>query len=213
MTAGGEARTADVFVVDDDASIRESLRFMLEGAGHRVECYASGRAFLAAHKETGRGCVVTDVRMPDMSGLELQAELRRRGSPLVVIVMTGNADVPMAVQAMKAGAAEFVEKPFDGDAMLEAIARALAHAPTGAAAPAAAPEGAERLQRLTPRERDLLEPLVQGQPHKVIAHALGISPRTVEVHRARIMQKLGARNHADLIRVLLAQGYGSANKG
>ncbi len=211
MTAAAEP--VAVFVVDDDASMRDSLRFMLEGAGHRVETFDSGRAFLAGAAVDRPGCVVTDVRMPEMSGIELQAELKRRGSPLKIIVMTGNADVPMAVRAMKAGAADFIEKPFETEAMLDAVARAIAPPPRSQPPAAGAPEVAARLQRLTARERDLLEPLVQGRPHKVIAHALGISPRTVEVHRARIMQKLEARNHADLIRLLLDQGYGGTDKG
>lgn len=206
------AEPVAVFVVDDDASMRDSLRFMLEGAGHRVQTFDSGRAFLAGAAVDRPGCVVTDVRMPEMSGIELQAELKRRGSPLKIIVITGNADVPMAVLAMKAGAADFIEKPFETEAMLDAIARAIAPPPTPAPAAGSA-EVAARLDRLTPRERDLLEPLVRGQPHKVIAHALGISPRTVEVHRSRIMQKLEARNHADLIRLLLDQGFGGADKG
>jgi two-component system response regulator FixJ len=195
-----------IFVVDDDPGMRESLRFLLEGERYRVETYASARAFIEAGGPSRNGCIVADVRMPDMTGLELQAHLLKSGSAMPIILMTGEADVPMAVQAMKAGAIDFLEKPFADDAMLGSVRRALAQlAATGTGEPVAAAKAA-LLDRLTPRERDVLDHLVLGNPHKVIAHELGISPRTVEVHRAHIMQKLEARNHAHLIRMMLARG-------
>ncbi|MBL8662021.1 MAG: response regulator [Candidatus Odyssella sp.] len=206
---------ARVFVVDDDQSMRESLRFLLEAAGFAVETFASARAFLDAGGAAKSGCLVADVRMPEMNGLALQEKLAADGSRLPVILMTGHADVPMAVSAMRAGAADFIEKPFADEALIASIRRALARAPERErpAAPAAVPaEVAERMARLTPREREVLDHLVRGSQHKVIAHELGISPRTIEVHRAHIMQKMEARNLAHLVRLVLS-GDDEAGKG
>jgi two-component system response regulator FixJ len=154
---------------------------------------------------------VADVRMPEMNGLELQQHLAAEGSRLSVILMTGHADVPMAVGAMRAGAFDFIEKPFADDALLGSVHRALAKARAREGAmPAAAPaEVARRIAALTPREREVLDHLVRGSPHKVIAHALKISPRTIEVHRARIMQKMEARNLAHLVQLMLTGGPGA----
>jgi two-component system response regulator FixJ len=152
--------------------------------------------------------------MPEMNGLELQQELAKRGSPLAVILMTGHGDVPMAVNAMRAGAFDFIEKPFADDALLGSVRRALEQAkargrrPVGS--PAESTEVARRLASLTPREREVLDHLVRGSPHKVIAYELKISPRTIEVHRARIMQKMEARNLAELVRLMLTGGEGPA---
>jgi two-component system response regulator FixJ len=154
--------------------------------------------------------------MPDMNGLELQQHLAKLGSPLAVILMTGHADVPMAVNAMRAGAFDFLEKPFADDALTGSVRRALAHAQAQgrarAARPADAADVARRLELLTPREREVLDHLVLGSPHKVIAHALEISPRTVEVHRARIMQKMAARNLAHLVQLMLTGGQGAGGR-
>ncbi|MCW5772985.1 MAG: response regulator [Rhodospirillaceae bacterium] len=199
-----------VFVVDDDAGMRDSLRFLFEAEELPAEFFASAKAFLAAGAAGRIGCLLADVRMPDMTGLELQEELKRLNSPLSVILMTGHADVPMAVNAMRAGAFDFIEKPFADAALLASVRRALEQArarPLPAPATSAQSAAvASRLGQLTPREREVLNHLVHGSPHKVIAHALGISPRTVEVHRARIMSKLEARNLAHLVEMMLTSG-------
>lgn len=203
-------QNAKVYVVDDDPGMRESLRFLLDAEGIDAEIYASARDFLAAGGARHSGCLVADVRMPDMTGIELQEELARLKSQLAVILMTGHADVPMAVKAMRAGAFDFLEKPFADNALVESLRRALAQAgaqpPRPATDPAKAAAMSARLAELTPREREVLDHLVLGSPHKVIAHALGISPRTIEVHRARIMQKLEARNLAHLVEMMLTGG-------
>lgn len=205
---------ARVFVVDDDRSMRESLCFLLESAGFAVETFASARDFLGAGGAGKTGCLVADVRMPEMNGLELQEKLAAEGSRLPVILMTGHADVPMAVGAMRAGAADFIEKPFADEALIAGIRRALAKAPERerAAAPAVPADVARRVARLTPREREVLDHLVRGSQHKVIAHELKISPRTIEVHRARIMQKMEARNLAHLVQLMIT-GPQRAGKG
>jgi two-component system, LuxR family, response regulator FixJ len=203
---------ARVFVVDDDQGMRESLRFLLEAAGFAVETYASARAFLEAGGAGKSGCLVTDVRMPEMNGLELQEKLAAEGSRLSVILMTGHADVAMAVGAMRAGAFDFIEKPFADEALLGSIGRALEKARARPAPSAVPAEVARRLATLTPREREVLDHLVRGSQHKVIAHALKISPRTIEVHRARIMQKMEARNLAHLVQIMLTGGPGVGNR-
>jgi two-component system response regulator FixJ len=203
---------ARLFVVDDDQGMRESLRFLLESAGFAVETYASARAFLEAGGAGRSGCLVADVRMPEMNGLELQEKLAAVGSRLSVILMTGHADVPMAVGAMRAGAVDFIEKPFADEALLDSIGRALEKARARPVASAVAAEVAPRLATLTPREREVLDHLVRGSPHKVIAHALKISPRTIEVHRARIMRKMEARNLAHLVQIMLTGGAGPAGR-
>jgi two-component system response regulator FixJ len=201
---------ASIFIVDDDAGMRDSLRFLFEARRMAVEVYASAREFLAAGGARKSGCLVVDVRMPDMTGLELQEELARLRSPLAVILMTGHADVPMAVRAMRAGAFDFLEKPLDDEALFRSVDRALSQrrdaAPQLRVDPQKAAAVAARLALLTPREREVLDHLVRGSPHKVIAHALDISPRTIEVHRARIMQKLEARNLAHLVEMMLTSG-------
>jgi two-component system response regulator FixJ len=205
---------ARIFVVDDDPGMRDSMRFLLESAGFAVDTFASARTFLAAGGVGKSGCLVTDVRMPEMNGLELQQHLAAEGSRLPVILMTGHADVPMAVSAMRAGAFDFIEKPFADEALLDSIRRALekARAREQAMPPAAAADVARRIAALTPREREVLDHLVRGSPHKVIAHALNISPRTIEVHRARIMQKMEARNLAHLVQIMLTGGPGAAGR-
>ena len=192
-----------VFVVDDDASVRKSLRALLESANYRVLDFESAVDFLAAD-ETRGSCVIADIRMPRMSGLEMQDELARRGSKLPVIIMTGHGDVPLAVRAMKAGAVDFIEKPFDDELMLSSIEKAMAIGRRERNSTAEASAANELISQLTLRELEVLEQLVAGRSNKLAAHELGISPRTVEIHRARIMDKLRARSLSDLVRTAIA---------
>ncbi|MDB5734367.1 MAG: response regulator receiver protein [Alphaproteobacteria bacterium] len=194
-----------VFVVDDDADIRDSMMMLLEGAGFKVRTFASARQFMA-DADPKLGCVVADIRMPDMSGLELQEEIARRHSGLPVIIITGHGDVPLAVRAMKAGAIDFIEKPFDDEKMIDSIRRALAAGLKARSESADTRAATDRLALLTPRERDVLDKLVQGRSNKIVAFELGISPRTVEIHRAHIMDKMDASSLSDLVRVVLAAG-------
>ncbi len=196
-----------VHIVDDDDAVRDSLSVLLGAAGFNVATYPSADAFLMTAPQSA-GCVVIDVRMPGMGGLELQEELARRGRRIPVIVMTGHADVPLAVKAMKAGAVDFVEKPFEEQAMLTAIGRAFSLGLETARAEAEGNEIGGRLAQLTPREREVLEALVAGKPNKIIAYDLSISPRTVEIHRARVMEKMEARTLSDLVRMALSVGLG-----
>jgi two-component system response regulator FixJ len=189
-----------VFVVDDDDAVRDSLQLLLESAGMTVEAFASPLEFLKSSAPGRPGCLLIDVRMPEMSGIEVQENLAAANRQLPVIVMTGHADVPLAVRAMKAGAVDFIEKPFDDEVIIETVRRALE------LRPAANPEIAQRLASLTPREREVLEGLVAGRANKVIAFDLDISARTVEIYRANMMTKTGARNMAELMRIALAAG-------
>jgi two-component system, LuxR family, response regulator FixJ len=196
-----------IFIVDDDEAIRDSLRLLLQTAGFgNVIAYASAREFLAQAAPAMGECLLLDVRMPDMDGLELQQELNRRGVRLPVVIMTGHADVPIAVRAMKAGASDFIEKPFSDDLLLDCVRRALQHAAEASRESAAAEETKRRLESLTPRERQVLDGMVTGRPNKLIAFDLGISPRTVEIHRARVMEKMQARSLSALVRMALAAG-------
>jgi len=192
-----------VFVVDDDAGIRDSMRLLLEVAGFKVRCFSSARHFLADDRPK-LGCLIADVRMPDMSGLELQVEVTRRHIDLPVIIITGHGDVPLAVQAMKAGAIDFLEKPFDEDVMLNSVRRAIEIGSQARNRAAESKLAKDLLCSLTPRERSVLDRLVQGRPNKIVAHELGISPRTVEIHRAHIMTKMEASSLSDLVRLVLA---------
>jgi len=197
---------AAVFIVDDDDGLRDSLRALLESAGFRVEDFSRAAAFLDFHKASHEGCLIADVRMPDMDGLALQEELVRRKISLPIIIMTGNADVPLAVRAMRAGAVDFIEKPFDDEVFIASVNRALEIGRETRGQATLSQASRERVEGLTPRERDVLELLVAGHPNKVIAFKLGISPRTVEVHRGRLMEKMQARGLSDLVRVALAAG-------
>jgi two-component system, LuxR family, response regulator FixJ len=194
-----------IHVVDDDAAIRDSLRILLESSGLAVRTYPGARLFLAEAGE-GPGCVLTDVRMPDMDGLELQRHLNERGFRLPVIVMTGQGDIPIAVRAMKAGAVDFLEKPFTDEDLLGAVHRALAESERREAIEQRAEEAHRRLAALTAREREVLDLLVSGLSTKAIANALGASPRTIEVHRARVFEKLQARSLPELVRLTIAAG-------
>ncbi|MGY0835124.1 response regulator transcription factor [Azospirillum argentinense] len=207
-----------VFVLDDDEAVRDSVVILLECEGFRVESFESPLAFLESDAPSRPGCLLVDVRMPQMSGLDVQERLVQEGRALPVIVMTGHADVPLAVRAMKAGAIDFVEKPFDEQALIGSVKAALARAVPPAApqaaqaptpppaAPAVSPEVLERLSSLTPRERDVLQWLVEGKSNKVIAFELSISPRTVEIHRARVMEKMRADSLPSLVRMALSAG-------
>jgi two-component system response regulator FixJ len=192
-----------VFVVDDDAGIRDSIRLLLETAGFRVKPFALAAQFLA-DMEPKLGCLVSDIRMPDMNGLELQEEIVRRHLGLPVIFITGHGDVPLAVRAMKAGAIDFLEKPFDDTQLIGSIKRAMEVGVKNRSRAAEAQAAAGILALLTPRERGVLDKLVMGRSNKVVAYELGISPRTVEIHRARIMDKMNASSLSDLVRVVLA---------
>ena len=195
--------TGTVFVIDDDEAVRESLRLLLETSGYKVATYSSGRAFFATLPATALGCVLVDVRMPEMGGFEVQQELQRRGIGLPVIVMTGHGDVPLAVRAMKAGATDFIEKPFSDELICSTIERALKLDQASQDERATIAKTRERAAQLTPREREVLEHLVAGHPNKVIAHKMSISPRTVEIHRARVMEKMQARSLSELVRMSL----------
>ena len=196
------ART--IFVVDDDAAVRDSLKILLTAAGYEPELYASARAFLERSDAGHAGCLLADVRMPDMDGLELQEELTKRGSKLPVIIMTGHGDVPLAVRAMKAGAVDFLEKPFSRTQLVAGLDKAFQRLETDSKTSAQSEDALARMAKLTERERDVFDLLVAGDQSKVIGQKLGISPRTVQVHRGRIMHKLKVESLQDLVRVAMA---------
>jgi two-component system response regulator FixJ len=189
-----------VHVVDDDAAIRRSLERLLDAAGFRAMSYETPMAFLASAPGLSSGCVLLDVRMPGMDGLTLQARLAKLDNHLPVVVMTGQGDVQTAVRAMKAGAVDFIEKPYDDEVLVKTIELALS-LPRQSDRNREAAEAAQRVAALSPRERQVLDSLVAGRPNKVIAYDLGISARTVEVHRARMMERLGVRQFAEAIRL------------
>ncbi len=197
-------RLPTVFVVDDDAAARGSLRMLLKSLGlHAVAC-DSGAAFLAAYDPEQPGCLLLDVRMPGMSGPELQQQLNARGAILPVIFITGHGDVAMAVEAMRHGASDFLQKPFRDQELLDRVQRALKRDAAHRAELARLHEIRDRLESLTPREREVLALLSRGSPNKVMAHELGISQRTIEIHRARIMEKMNAPSLAQLVRMTAA---------
>jgi len=195
-----------IFVVDDDAAVCDSLKALLESDGLAAEVYDSGQAFLDAHDTDRGGCLLLDVQMPDMSGLELQQKLADNGSTLPVIIITGYGDVPIAVKALKAGAVDFIEKPFTDDVILGGVRRALELGERNRREQASVEEAKAGITLLTTREHEVFEHLVVGRLNKQIAYDLGISARTVEVHRARVMEKMGAHNLAHLVRMALALG-------
>lgn len=196
---------AVVHVIDDDEAIRESLAFLLESAQIDVRTYESANAFLAGLPRE-HGCVVTDIRMPGVSGIDLLRQLKTMGVALPVIVITGHADVPLAVEAMKSGAIDFIEKPFDDEAFLSTIRSALRQHEKDARREAELSEIHNRLAALSGRERQVLEGLVAGYPNKTIAFDLGISARTVEIYRANVMTKMQATSLSDLVRMALVAG-------
>ena len=195
-----------VQVVDDDESARESLAFLLEAADFTVVSHASALALLDALPLDGAGCVITDMRMPDMTGLELVRALNARGARVPILMITGHGDIPLAVEAMRAGVVDFIEKPFGEARILDALARALEAGPRPAAPHASDEETLvrQRLDTLSERERQVLDGVVDGHPNKVIARDLGISPRTVEIYRAKLMAKMHADNLAALVRMTLS---------
>jgi two-component system, LuxR family, response regulator FixJ len=191
-----------IHVLEDDAAMRDSLVELLEDGGYKVRTYASASELLARGDVIEPGCIVSDVRMPGIDGLTLLRRLRTGGSTMPLLLITGHGDVSMAVAAMKAGAADFLEKPFEADSLLEAIGTALRHSPSSKVNEAELAR--QRLQKLTSREHEVLEQLVNGGSNKEIAARLGISPRTVEFHRAHVMEKMEARGLPELVRVWLA---------
>jgi len=195
-----------VYVIDDDDAARESLEFLLRSANLVVKTYDSGTAFLHSLSQIAYGCIITDVRMPGLSGIELLRHLKDSDLKLPVIVITGHGDVPIAVEAMKLGAVDFFEKPFDGDKIIEAVQSALSDWQKDADRETERREVQDRLATLTPREREVLRALVAGNPNKVIAYDLGISPRTVEIYRANVMTKMKARSLSELVRLVLHAG-------
>ncbi|HEX3350678.1 MAG TPA: response regulator FixJ [Acetobacteraceae bacterium] len=196
-----------VHVVDDDEAVRRSLALLLVSFGYATATYESAEAFLGAIGRAKPGCLIVDIRMSGMDGLELQEDLQRRRFPMPVIVVTGHGDVGLAVRAMKAGAVDFVEKPYSDDDLLRAVTTALARFEDGRQQKLQVDAALARIAVLTPRERDVLKLLIDGRPNKVIAHELGISPRTVEIHRANVMEKLACRSLADAVRLALAAGF------
>jgi two-component system, LuxR family, response regulator FixJ len=195
-----------VHIVDDDLAVRQALAFLLATDGLAVRVHESASAFLAAVAEP-TGCIVTDVRMPEIDGIEFLRRLRQRGTMPPVIVMTGHADVPLAVAAMKEGARDFIEKPFDDEVLLASVRSALEQAERGANRAAAYTTVRARLDVLSERERQVLDGLVAGKANKVIGLELGISPRTVEVYRANVMSKLQAGSLSELVRMALIAGH------
>lgn len=193
-----------VFVVDDDDGMRRALATLIRTVGYPAETFSRAQEFLATYKEDRPGCLLLDVRMPEMSGLELQQQLSRNGSMLPVIFMTGHGDVPMAVQAMKEGAFDFLQKPFRDQDLVDCLNRALKLDAENRASLEKHADIRRRFDTLTPRESEVLEMLVDGRANKVIAIDLGLSERTVEIHRANVMEKMGVRSVAHLVRMKLA---------
>lgn len=201
-----EAAHKKVFVVDDDDAVRDSLEALLMVCGYDPEVFPTGVAFLDGCEDHGAGCVLLDIRMPGMDGMEVQAQLSVRRPDLPVIMITGHGDVTMAVRAMKAGAVDFIEKPIREETLLESIEAALQMAREAGRQQTVGADARGRIERLTPREREVMEMLVIGRPNKIIAQALDCSPRTVEIHRARVMEKMSARSIPHLVRLALAAG-------
>ena len=198
-----------VFVVDDDQAVRESLALLVQSVGIEAETFASAREFLDTYRPDQRGCLITDIRMPGMSGLELQEQLSSDGVRIPVIVLTGHGDVPAAVRALKGGAVDFVEKPFNPQALLDLVQQAIAKDAEIRELADQEAAVAERMSLLTPREHEVMTLVVAGKANKVIAIELSISERTVELHRGRIMKKMQARSLAELMRALLPQNHGA----
>jgi two-component system, LuxR family, response regulator FixJ len=195
-----------IHVIDDDAAMRDSLAFLLDVNGYQPQVYESAAAFLGGANLAALNCVVSDIRMSGMNGIELVKKLKGEGASCPVILITGHGDVALAVESMKAGAADFIEKPFDDAALLGAIRDALGANSADKGRNSSKAEAEARLAELSPREKDVLQGLVAGKINKVIAHDLSISPRTVEVYRANLMAKTGARSMSELMRIALAAG-------
>lgn len=196
-------KPATVFVVDDDEAVRTSLRLLLKSVGLPVETLASAQEFLDQFDPHRAGCLVLDIRMPGMSGLELQQQLNDRHSIMPIVFITGHGDVPMAVEAMQAGAVDFIQKPFRDQDLIDRINRALEKDRDMRSALRERDEIRRRMSQLTPREREVLELVTRGKANKVIAGDLNVSQRTVEIHRARVMEKMGANSLAHLVRMVI----------
>jgi two-component system, LuxR family, response regulator FixJ len=190
-----------VYVVDDDEAIRRSISFLLKTSGYAVKAYASGAEFLAEAGRLERGCILLDVRMPDIDGMEVQQRLRETGILLPVIIMTGHGDIDMAVRAMKGGASDFIEKPFEKALLFDALESARQRLDLDVLSDRRCEDARARLNILTAREREVLKGMVDGLPNKTIAYDLGISPRTVEIHRANLMQKLQVQSLSEALRI------------
>ena len=216
LGAGGAkcmASHPEIFIVDDDAGIRDFVRVLLEFAGFsRIKSFESSRRFLDDAALHDGDCVLLDLRMPDFDGLAVQKELNRRGNRVSIIVMTAHAEVPIAVKAMQAGAADFIEKPFSNEVLLSSVHRALAGAEKSELGLKQSDDILRRLESLTTREREVFGRLVQGWPNKVVAYDLKISQRTVEMHRAHVMEKMQAKNLASLVRMTLDAGGSGWNR-
>jgi two-component system, LuxR family, response regulator FixJ len=194
---------ATVMVVDDDAGIRNAMRTLLKSVGLNSTLFASAQEFLNSYQPSQSGCLVLDIRMPGMSGLELQQQLNMRGAVIPVIFMSGHADIPMAVEAMQHGAFDFLQKPFRDQDLLDRIQRAIVKDRELRKSLGEHERIRTHLDSLTPREREVLDLMAQGKQNKVIAQALNVSPRTIEIHRARVMEKMNAHSVAELVRMML----------
>lgn len=193
---------ATVFIVDDDPAVRNSMSWLLESVDLPVQVYASAQEFLDSYDANLPGCLVLDIRLPGMSGLELQTELHNRNIQIPIIIVTGHAEVPIAVRAMKEGAVDFIEKPFSDQVLLDCIRRALQRDTASRVNESRREEIAQRVRTLTPRETEVMEKVVEGNSNKMIAAQLGVSRKTVEAHRAGVMKKMGAQSVADLVRMV-----------
>jgi FixJ family two-component response regulator len=199
-----------VLVVDDDGGVRNAMRALLKSVGLNSSLYSSAQEFLSAFDPQQPGCLLLDIRMPGMSGMDLQQELNLRGAVIPVIFMSGHADIPMAVEAMQHGAFDFLQKPFRDQDLLDRIQRAIAQDAERRLALGEQARIRSHLGTLTDREREVLDLLTQGKQNKVIAQELGVSPRTIEIHRARVMEKMSAQSVAELVRMMLDLGHGIA---
>lgn len=195
---------ATVFVVDDDQAMRNSLKWLIESVGVQVESFSSADEFLAQYQVGRAGCLVLDVRMPGMSGLDLQEYLVANNIHIPVVIITGHGDVPMAVRAMKGGVIDFIEKPFNDEVLLDAIRRAMVYEEQQRSHHSEHLQIQERLAHLTPREHEVMEMVTEGKSNKEIANSLGVSAKTIEAHRARVMEKMQAGSLAELVRMVLA---------
>lgn len=203
MAAAALNQDATVFVVDDDDAVRESLAFLMKSIGLKAESFPSAQAFLDSYNPARAGCLVLDIRMPGMSGLELQEKLIQMGSILPIIFITGHGDVPMAVKAIKAGAADFVQKPFRDQELIDRIREVLEEDSHARAEKLQRTEILRRMETLTEREREVMGQVVDGKANKVVAIDLNVSQRTVEIHRANVMEKMKARSLAQLVRLVM----------
>lgn len=202
-----------VYIVDDDPSVRHSLTWLIESVGQYVKTYDSPSTFLQEYREGGGGCLILDVRMPETSGLDLQEQLVNSGFKLPIIIITGHADVPMAIRALKTGAFDFIEKPFNDQLLIERIQQAIEHCQNLTKKDQRRQKAIERLSKLTKREKQVLDGVVAGKSNKVLAKELDISVKTIEVHRANVMAKMEADSLSDLVRKTLSADQDQHNPG